>query len=838
MSANRWRAGLAASAVALLVVAAWLFLPRAALAVTRPPLHVALVDVSASVAREPGWLPWARNALFEEARAAEASGAELAVVAYADGAATVFAPGAPRALVDELQGRDGRPLDPRSVLPRDGATRLAQALELCVPLLEDAQRAPGSLVLLGDGGFTGESPTPALRRLAGLGVRVLQRAPPPGRSTDVAVLELDLPERVEPGAALAARARVLWRRAQRDERAWLTVAIENGGVRSTSDVEIVPGNGDDPFDLPIECGTAGDGRTTVEVTARVEAGPDAWPENDRARASTLAEGARSLAVLASVETEALVREWLAPEGRAAFPGLELDFVPATELASVLRDSAGLVTCDVSPSELPDVLVRDFLARGGGWLALAGWRFLDDWRAGHEPSALQELLPLAPRASDVGPRDVVLLTDGSGSMEGTPFETVRAAALELVRAALPADRVALRFFTTELEDETLLRPRAAGLDAAERAARELLRVRLPSGATHLLHSLEAFAATLGETETLAFLLTDGREREPQPDASARASELAARLERSKTRLVVVAVGDADEALLGGLAGGVEHVLRGETLGDLRAIFRRELHAELVVEGAVAVRAGPRAAGSLAAEVAGVSDGGEPLPPLERHARAQLRPGAELSWKAASDDPVLALQRAGGGRTALFAALPVSTWGASWAGDAGHAAFDPLLRWIAREPAAASGVEAHLDGTTLALEGLDESWPPIVTGRIESAATGSAMATSVELLPPSALGLDPLQRREATLAAVPAGELVLVLDEHGRPAVPVRRGLTDEFARREKRVDLVGAPALAQRGSGASGRGSRALAPWFLGFGLLAVVGAALVRGRQGEARNVR
>ena len=73
-------------AVALLLLAAWLFLPHASGDGVKlgPSVRVCVVDASASVRRRrPDWLPWARGELARQARRAEVLGEDLAVIAFA-----------------------------------------------------------------------------------------------------------------------------------------------------------------------------------------------------------------------------------------------------------------------------------------------------------------------------------------------------------------------------------------------------------------------------------------------------------------------------------------------------------------------------------------------------------------------------------------------------------------------------------------------------------------------------------------------------------------------------------------------------------------------------------
>jgi hypothetical protein len=626
----------------------------------------------------------------------------------------------------------------------------------------------------------------------------------------------------------------------------LRVELENAGSVEAFSVPLTLPIEGGAFELPIACGAAGFGRSELRAELSFAAGPDPLPENDAAQAHTLAPGARVLGVVASEELLPAARAWLAPSGRAALPGLELVFRTPAQLAGELEQLAAIVSFDVPLEELSGPLVASFVQSGGGWLACSGWRFLRGWIPGAELAPLAGLLPLEPSAPERGPRDVVLLVDGSGSMAGEPFELVRMACLDLLAAALPDDRVSLRFFTTWLEPEQLLRERlsarTAGDDGAEaRAARALLRLRVPQGTTFLLASLEEFARSAGERETLAFLLSDGQERDALPDVVGQAERVRELLRSRKVRLVVVAAGEPNRWLLEALAGAPEQVLAGDSLERLRSIFQRELRGAQLAEGAaLPVSAVPRAPGSLASEVLAPSD--EPaLPPLERYVRARLRPGAEVLWQSAEADPVLALQRVGLGRTALFASLPVTGWASAWTARAGLGEpreFEALLRWLARGPERGAGLAARVEGERLVVVGFAPDSPARVPAELLEPATGELLA-ALELLPGGDPGSLPWSAREARLSGEirRAGRwpLLRVPAEAPGPLLALELGLRDEFAWRERPFELPGETQV-QPAAGLAGAGcSHPAAPWALGLALGLLLAAGLRgRGSQGAA----
>ncbi|HEX6886411.1 MAG TPA: vWA domain-containing protein [Planctomycetota bacterium] len=817
------------AALGLLAVAAWLLLPRTPdEGPARPPLVIALADASASVARPRGWLGWVRSELARSADEAAAAGAELAVLAFADGVATGFGPGPPERFRDALAGRDGPPYDPALALSR-GATRLADALT-AVELLSATPRPAVRLVLLGPATYTGPSPAGAWARLAAAGVACEVRTPPRAEESDLALLELALPARIEAGAPLVALVRGLFRPGTEPvATARLVLEVEEDGPTRTRAHALALPAGGGAFELPLALGPAGFGRTLVRARAELEG--DAWPENDQVAADTLAGGARVLGVVVRPELRPVAETWLAPSGRSALAGLQFQFLLPEELPGALEDLAAVITFDLAPEALPAEALAPFVRRGGGWLALSGYGFLSGWIPGETEGELARLLPCEPRVRESPPRDVVLLVDGSGSMEGQPFETVRAAALELVAAALPSDRVSLRFFTGRLEPEHLLKrrsaSRAADQQAARAAARDLLALRVPSGTTYLLAALSELARSAGEHETLALLLTDGWEREGLPDPLGSARALTAALRAARVRLVVIAVGAPNLALLAALAEGPENVRAGDTLDALRAVFHRELSGSQLAEGELALRPAPRAPGSLADEVLSAA-AGQTLAPLERHVRNRLRPGAEALWESEEGEPVLALMRAGLGRTALFASRPGAPWASRYlrAGLGEPAEFDGLLRWLARGPTGAAGPTARAAGRHLVLEGLSREGA--AERRVRLVAPGRE-AEDLRLLPPGGPAGDVLATREGWLAReVPPGAYLLLVDEPEAPVVPVAVGPGDELAWRERACPP--APAVQARAGVPPGRASHGLALAALALALAALFLAALAASR--------
>ena len=812
---------LSALAIASFLLAAWFLWPSEARdAPLRPPVRVVLVDASDSLRRtRPDWLPWVRRALVEEARAASERGEELAVVSFAAEVATRIEPAEPARLTDRLLGRSGELLDPRVGAGAGGETRLAAALRVAHAVCTEPGRAPGTVVVLGTEATTGEDPAPFLMQLARGGVRIEHRAAPPPEYPDLAVLEVALPARIEAGAPLSAVARLRYEPGRTPlSGAVLDVEIRNASTaRSLSLPAELPAAGG-RIEVTVPCGEAGFGRTEVRVRVRSPSeGPaaiDPVPENDRATGSVHAGG--ELVVLVAAEEDRLdaAREWLTPSGSSALVGVQFLFVAAGEVAAPLASADALITFDVALRELPEKLVGAFVEAGGGWLATSGWRFLEDWvpRGDTGPDAgetgldrgLHRLLPLEPAPLEHGPRDVVLLVDGSGSMAGAPFETVRSAALDLVAAALPSDEVGLRFFTARLRTPSVIKPRTDGADAdhglAAEAARRLLALHVPAGETYILASLEQLAAERAalEREALVLLLTDGLEREAMADPEARAARVRAALADARVTLRPIAIGErADLDFLRLLVEPGRRVSRPTGLDELRALFRREISGaqwragpalRLARERAPSGGLDPVVESLVAAAEAAV---GDPLP-VVRFVKNVPRPGARVLLRGDRREPVLALTRVGLGRTALFASQPGAGWAPAWTGRRGMgepAELAGLLRWLGRGPRRDSeSLAVRIEGARWSLHGLDDRWPARVDGELFAGAGREARAVRAVRLYPRATGAggDPLAVRSGALPSellrreIDAPFLRVVAPEGGEVWLPLERGLAEEYA----------------------------------------------------------
>jgi len=785
-----------ALAAAALALAAWFVWPTRAESGAQRGVRAVLVDVSASVVRaRPDWPTWRDAELNEQARAAAEAGEEFFVACFANGFARSFGP-APAEQWSAEVSSVGALGDERSELA-GALTALATALE---------GRALVHLTLLGDGAFDGPDPRAALDRWRALGARWQWRAPPPATRVDLALEELRAPRELEVGAPLALAARIRSLAAAPTERTRLVVELEDrSGRRSVQrwiDAQRLAAG---EVVLTLDLGPLAEGLTRLEV--RVEAAGDPLPENDLRRARVRSRGALVVGVL---DERGRAARWL--ESARQLAGLDVRALTARD---GLEGFDVLVTVDADPAQLDAARVREFVRRGGGWLACGGPRLAAALARDPSPGELAELAPL--QAQDAPGRDVVLLLDGSGSMGPAELDSVRRAGSELAARATSDERVHAQWFTDRLLEAFEL---ATGPEQQARSANAALwaAMRAPRGPTDVVRALDEFAERRrGARPALVFLITDGRDQRARwPDASALEARVRALAERG-VQLVVIAAGEgADRAWLDELARATAHG-RAWTEGEaeLADALAAEASREWIAREGGAVLVAEPGAAELESLVTAWRDAAQ-LPPAGAHWRARLREGGELVLALEGGAPLLALRRHGAGWCALWTSEP-GAWSPAW--DNARA-LAPLLRWLGRERAQATPLEprAVRERGAWRLEDCPAAWPPEVW--IADAARPDERAPARQ--PASAGARDPRSIREAASGAAATAQMLLVSDRAGSLLAQLD---TDGVPAPEFAPTSGSAlePALAPLGLGDDGRSAGA-ARWR--WAALALLGGAV------------
>ena len=521
----------------------------------RPGVTAILVDTSASVTRaRKAWRRWAVRTMGEEARAAGARGEEVALVTFDSVVARRAGPIGAEAFFELMRKNSKEWLDPSGV---DTATDLARAARTAAAMLGEAGRAPGSIVVLGDGVPTGEDPSAILLRDPLWTLRLVE--PPPPSSVDLGVVRTISPRRVAPEVAVpieldlalvgpavppGTRVVVEWslqltgtdvvtRGRQLDgpggaEPGEGGLFLNGTKLSGSAEVEVpetacrVPqaatrGGAHSSrsfrarFKVPGQKVGSASLRARVRLAGVVE---DPFPENDVATAEwTVGDPLR---VLVCAPWAALGSATAFFNG-ASFDGIEFVGVAPEALATALEPASGerpdaVVTIELALASLPAEALRTFVEEwGGGWMHAAGWPLTRT-----DGGPLAELAALEPDVDPKPPRDIVFMVDGSGSMEGERWSSMRTALRKLVPRVPATDTLSLRFFTGAVGAEQL-RLEAVGsgeLSPAMKASRNaqinhLLRLDVPGGATNIVQSLWGLATARASREHTGQLGPDGQ-----------------------------------------------------------------------------------------------------------------------------------------------------------------------------------------------------------------------------------------------------------------------------------------------------------------------------------------
>ncbi len=706
---------LATLAGVALALAAVLALPRPGAGTPdAPALELVVLDVSDSVrAGRPGWLSQLRSAALAACSAARARGAEVQLVAYGATARTLAEPQPADQVARRLDGAEGAPLGlaPASLSPLD--SRLELALALGRDALLDPARLPGRVVLIGDG-QAGDGAAATLAEWRAAGVDVEWRALERGRAVELALVGVRAPRRIDAGRPFAVD--LEWALLAGDWPRPFEVEVERrGSAGELRSVHVLPTpasgrRATTSLTLP----GAPDG--VLELRVRWTGG-DTLEANHAGRARLRVGEHRTLGVAVDSGAEEALRAALATE---RWTDTEWLFGTPGELAGQLEALDLLLLADVPPDAFPPDLLGPWVRGGGGLLALMGERSLRP-----EPEGADfDLLPLVPAPPDRPPREVALLMDGSGSMEGAPFEAVRKAAIELIDALPRGDRLTLRLFT-RAPTQSIVLSDGRSRDRA-RAAERLLELRLPGGATEILSSVEAVLERRRQSgqnqPCLLILMSDGRETDfvLWPDRLARLEELCT--ERGIERYALAVGADADLANLVALAGDGKRVVRVERLDTLRQALLSVVQSERVRPGPVPLVATRR--GPLAEEFGGPAA----WPALDRSTTAVLAEGATLLISDDRDAPAGALWRVGAGRVASLIGGPLPGWGSRWRGR--PELLEDLARFLARSGETELALEAEPEG--LRLVGLPPDAPLLVPAEVELRADDGARFDRGEVL----------------------------------------------------------------------------------------------------------
>ena len=566
---------------------------------------------------------------------------EVAIAAVIDGGATISAQerNATMLAIDAMVSRHG---DLVTELPAaaglvTGDRELAIGLRAARGSLE--QDVPGHLVVATDGHDSAGELARAVADVRRSGVRVsfvpIGDEPPVDL---VAVSGLDLPRLVRAGDDIEVGLDLV---ASRATQVSLSVAVE-GGDHAEQVVAIAAGAATHRLSVeaPSEEGT-------YLVTARAMAAGDTIAANNEWRALFRVVPRPRVQLIHDLPMgEPVLAQVLRDEE------LEVEVLRASGMADTVSslDPYALVVLDeIDPEDLSEEQqssLRTWVEElGGGLLTITG-----DHAVRHGPPTIREIEPVRPPPAIPEPRplELVLVIDRSSSMEGMPIAQARRAGVAAVRALRQDARVGVVAFSGTADRVIAPLP----MDQAGEASGFISRITA-SGGTNIAAALAAAGRVMSDDPRYihhVILLSDGESA--APPAFAQAQMLASR----GISISAITLGSYSQlmARIAEIGRGRYHVTR--SAGSLPALFVREAQYRQ-----------PPAHRRIQFQPARVSE--SPLtsgidfeggPPLEGHALAELRPGAETLLAVPGGEPLLAHWHVGLGQAATFTSATSGGW----------------------------------------------------------------------------------------------------------------------------------------------------------------------------------
>ncbi|MDF1838568.1 MAG: VWA domain-containing protein, partial [Planctomycetota bacterium] len=402
-------------------------------------------------------------------------------------------------------------------------------------------------------------------------------------------------------------------------------------------------------------------------------------------------------------------------------GLVCQSVDVGELERWLPEAHLLLTLDLAPADLPAEVLASFVHRGGVWLALGEKSMLPGWsgRSVMNGKDLGALLPLTPDHGDGPAKDVILLVDGSGSMQGDPWTQVQSATLTLLRNIPREVGFEVDLFTHDLlEAELRLAPVQEGEGEVEQrrteaSLRSFLEARVPGGKTNIMSSLKSLLERRGDRGACKLvLITDGWQND---GGSWDPAWLRAQMGGVGMELSIVATSENPNLADLGLLMDREHILLAEDLVGLAELLKEELMGDVIRRDPDMRVSGGEAGKGLAW---GLEDRLlESSAPVASFVKTKPRPGAEVLLQADRAEPIFSVVTRGRGAVAQVTSLQGAEF--LWDGFVGlRGLVSELAHWARAQQGGGPDIVA-LDGNfflegagegaeLLAREGLSNDW----------------------------------------------------------------------------------------------------------------------------------
>lgn len=533
----------------------------------------------------------------------------------------------------------------------DAASNLAEALSLAARMADASRRT--AILYLGDGRWTGEEPLAAAARTGAAAYPFWHRRAAAASGPEVAALDLDVPETVQPRSAWTVGFSIV---ANAPCEAAYSLTRNNAALAAGT---LTLRRGENRFRLRDAAGAEVDA-ALLAYRLRVDAAGDAALENNVASAIVRVETApKILHVTQSAATATGERTFLAQSLEAA--ALPVDSIrpeafPLSPAGLLPYSVVVLENCPLSafPAEAAAALagavengVASLLVTGGGNSFGNG---------GYHRSPLDPLLPVGMELRNElrrGRAALAIVLDCSGSMSapaaggGTKMDLANLGAAESIRLLAETDQVAI--LAVDSRAHTVI-PLVAP-DEPERLADLALSIQPTGEGIFTRTALEAARTELAKSSLAnrhIILFADAADAEEREGAL----DLVRELRGEGIGVSLVAMGersDADAAFLATLAraGGGEALFTRDAEG-LPALFTQEV-ARVTRRGFVEERVHPAGTGSV---LPGLGGGEGAFPFVDGYNISFPREGSEVLLRLddAFATPILALRHLGKSATA--------------------------------------------------------------------------------------------------------------------------------------------------------------------------------------------
>src|SRR5215467_301660 len=318
------------------------------------------------------------------------------------------------------------------------ASNLTEAIEKALALIP--QNAPGKILVVSDGRWTGKEPATAASKAAARGVAIDYRSLQRSSANDLAVAQIDAPVRVTPGEAFMITA---WVKSPVQQE--IAYELRRGGqVLAAGKTNAVAGLNRLTFrDLAGEPGAQG---YTIRVSgAQNGAGDDPVPENNSAKLLVGVQGPRPLLLVSSSPDSGLARllsaggmkvKLAAPEdcdwtldSLAQYSGVLIENVPAEKITNRGMES-----------------IASWVSEAGAGLMMSGGKHAYG-PGGYFKSPLEPVMPVSMELRQEHRKlamAIVVAMDRSGSMAApvgggrTKMDLADLAAVQVLDMLTPTD----------------------------------------------------------------------------------------------------------------------------------------------------------------------------------------------------------------------------------------------------------------------------------------------------------------------------------------------------------------------------------------------------------------